>query len=228
MNRKNYIKINSIRTIKKALPRFLSLMIMSMLGVFTFSGLQGTATDMLKTLDCYLDEFDTYDIKIISTMGLEEEDINTIQTIEGIKTVEGSYSKDVLMKKHESEFVVNVSSIPKNLNKMELLEGSMPEQENEIVVESNMITKNDLKIGDIISLDDEVFHNQDMKIVGTVKSSLYFNNTTVGQDRGNTSIGAGKINYYTYTLPTNFISQLETNSSQARTVMLGINSDNIT
>lgn len=204
MKRKNYIKINSIRTIKKALPRFLSLLIMSMLGVFTFSGLQATAPDMLKTLDCYLDKFDTYDIKIISTMGLEEEDINTIQTIEGIKTVEGSYSKDVLMKKHESEFVVNVSSIPKNLNKMELLEGSMPEQENEIVVEENMITKNELKIGDTIILDDEIFRHQEVKIVGTIKSSLYFNNTAIGQDRGNTSIGAGKINYYTYTLPTNF------------------------
>lgn len=204
MKRKNYIKVNSIRTIKKALPRFFSLMIMSMLGVFTFSGLQATAPDMLKTLDCYLDEFNTYDIKLISTMGLEEEDINAIQTIEGIETVEGSYSKDVLMKKGDNEFVVNVSSMPKDLNKIELLEGCLPEQENEIVVEENMITKNDLKIGDTITLDDEIFHNQDMKIVGTVKSSLYFNNTTVGQDRGNTSIGAGKINYYTYTLSTNF------------------------
>lgn len=204
MKRKNYIKVNSIRTIKKALPRFFSLMIMSMLGVFTFSGLQATAPDMLKTLDCYLDEFNSYDIKLISTMGLEEEDINAIQTIEGIETVEGSYSKDVLIKKDDNEFVVNVSSMPKDLNKMELLEGKFPEQENEIVVEENMITKNNMKIGDTITLDDEIFYNQEMKIVGTVKSSLYFNNTAVGQDRGNTSIGAGKINYYTYTLSTNF------------------------
>ena len=70
MKRKNYIKVNGIRTIKKALPRFFSLMIMSMLGVFTFSGLQATAPDMLKTLDCYLDECNTYDSKLNSTMGL--------------------------------------------------------------------------------------------------------------------------------------------------------------
>ena len=69
------------------------------------------------------------------------------------------------MKKDDNEFVINVSSIPKDLNKIELLEGCLPEQENEIVVEENMITQNYLKIGDTIILDDEILHNQEMKIV---------------------------------------------------------------
>ena len=204
MKRKNHIKTNSIRAIKKALPRFFSLMIMSMLGVFTFSGLQATSPDMLKTLDSYLDKYNTYDIKMISTMGLVEDDLDRVKQVEGIEDAEGSYSKDIITNINDNEFVINVSSISKNINQLQLLEGHMPQKTNEIVVESNMLTKNNLQIGDIINLDDDTFKNKKVEIVGTVDSSLYFNSTKMELSRGNTSVGAGKINYYTYVLAENF------------------------
>lgn len=204
MKRKNHIKTNSIRAIKKALPRFFSLMIMSMLGVFTFSGLQATSPDMLKTLDSYLDNYNTYDIKIISTMGLVENDLARVKEIEEIENVEGSYSKDIITNINDHEFVINVSSVSKNINQLQLLEGHMLNTTNEIVVESNMLTENNLKIGDIINLDDDTFKNREVEIVGTVDSSLYFNSTKMEQSRGNTSVGSGKINYYTYVLAENF------------------------
>lgn len=80
----------------------------------------------------------------------------------------------------------------------------MPSETNEIVVEPNMLTKNNLKIGDTINLGDEIFKDKEVKIVGTIDSSLYFNDVTLDQTRGNTSIGAGRINYYAYVLPDNF------------------------
>lgn len=204
MKRKNYINLNSIRSIKKVLPRFLSLMIMSMLGVFTFSGLQATSPDMLNTIDKYLDVANTYDIKIVSTMGLVNNDIEKIKEIDGIKEVEGSYSKDIIIKNAENEIVINVASMPNSINQLKLIEGRLPVSKDEIVVEANMLTKNNLKIGDTLNLDDDVFYNKNVKIVGTVDSSLYFNNTKMQQNRGNTNIGAGKIDYYTYIPSENF------------------------
>ena len=79
MKKINRIKTNNSRTIKKSFPRFLSLIIMSMLGVLVYTGLQATSPDMLHTLDNYYDKENVYDLKIISTMGLIEDDINILK-----------------------------------------------------------------------------------------------------------------------------------------------------
>ena len=109
--KKNRILTNSLRVIKLSFPRFLSLTVISMLGVFCFAGLGATAPDMIKTLDNYLDSTNTYDIKVLSTMGLTDNDISALKKIKGVDQVEGGYSKDVLITEDDSEYVINVSSI---------------------------------------------------------------------------------------------------------------------
>ena len=204
MKRKNHIKTNSSRTIKKSFPRFLSLIVMSLLGVLVFTGLQATSPDMLNTLDRYYDKQNVYDIKIISTMGLVDEDIESLQKIKKIKEIEGSYSKDVLINDSESEYVINISSLPDNINKIELIEGHLPLNENEIVVEENFINKTNYKIGDTITINDDDFTNKELTIVGTILSPLYFNNTAVNQTRGTSTLGTGSVNYYSYIPKSNF------------------------
>ena len=115
---KNKILINSFRTIKRMFPRFLALLIISFLGSFAFVGLQSTSPNMIDTLDVYLDAADVYDIRIVSTLGLTNDDLNEIKKIDEVKEIEGSYSKDVLMKVNESEYVVNITSLPESINKI--------------------------------------------------------------------------------------------------------------
>ena len=83
--KKNRLNTNSIRTIKKAFPRFLSLIVMSLLGVMVFVGLLATSPDMLATLDNYYDKQNVYDLKILSTMGLIEDDIESLKKIKNVK-----------------------------------------------------------------------------------------------------------------------------------------------
>lgn len=201
---KNRIITNSFRNIKKSLPRFISLMVISMLGVFVFSGLLSTSPDMLNTLDTFLDEHNTYDFKIISTLGLNNNDIEALSNIEGVKDVESSYSKDLLVKLNDDEETIfNISSLPLTINTLDLLDGKLPQNDNEIVVENNFLVKNNYKIGDKILLDD-TFKEDEVIIVGSVRSSLYYTNTKINQNRGSTSIGSGIINYYAFVLPSNF------------------------
>ena len=195
---KNRILTNSFRNIKKSFPRFLSLIVISMLGVFTFAGLSATSPDMVKTLDNYLDSRNNYDLKIVSTMGLVENDINKLSKLNGIKEVEGNYSIDSLVKSEEDEYIINISSLPEKINKLKLLSGRYPKESNEIVVEEELLSSNKLKLGDHIYLRSEDLNNQDMTIVGTIDSSLYFNYTVNTHNRGTTSIGSGTLNYYTY------------------------------
>ena len=217
---KNRIITNSNRTIKKSLPRFISIIIMSFLGVMVYTGLQATSPDMLHTLDNYLDEANVYDIKIISSKGLVEEVIEALRNISNIKNIEGTYSKDIAITKNEEQIVINVSSLPSDINKIDLIDGRLPIKDNEIVVEKNLLIKENYKIGDILLLNDEDFINQEVTIVGTINSHIYFNNTKVNQNRGTTSIGTGSINYYSYMLPSNF------NQSYYTYIYLTINNAN--
>ena len=204
MKKINRIKTNNSRTIKKSFPRFLSLIIMSMLGVLVYTGLQATSPDMLHTLDNYYDKENVYDLKIISSMGLIEDDINILKNTNNIKDVEGLYSEDILLSVEEKDYVINISSLPQKINKVELLKGKLPTKENEIVIEQNFLKNTNYKIGDTITITSENINPKELTIVGTILSPLYFNNTAVSQTRGASTKGTGNINYYSYILPSSF------------------------
>lgn len=208
---KNRLFTNSTRTIKKTFPRFLSLIIMSLLGVMVFVGLLATSPDMLATLDNYYDDKNVYDIKLLSSMGLIDDDITALSQLDNIKEVEGIYSTDVLLSSDNNEYVVNISSIPKQINIIELVSGQLPTKENEIVVEENFITKTKYKIGDTIYVESDNLKSTKFKIVGTVVSPLYFNQTNLSQTRGTSSLGTGVVNYYSYVTKSNFDVDYYTN-----------------
>ena len=195
---------NSIRTIKKSFSKFLPFMVMSFLGVFVFAGLKSTKSDMLNSLDNFLDDYNVYDFKIVSTLGLTNNDLSYLKELDNINEVEYAYSKDVLIKDKEEDYVINVSSLPKNINVVKLVKGVFPENDKEIVVEENFLNKTNYEMGSIINIDTDELKNKEYKIVGVVKSGLYFNNDRLNQDRGSTKVGNGTINFYTFVLDSSF------------------------
>jgi len=201
---KNRIITNSFRTIKKSLSRFIPLFVMSFLGSLVLAGLQATNPDMLITLDNFLDKHNVYDIKIISTGGLTSDDIEALEKLDGIKNVEASYSIDKIIEDTSDDIILNITSLPKNINTLTLKSGKLPENNSEIVVEENFLKKTSYDIGSTIFIEDEALNNTSYTIVGTVKSGLYFNNDEIEQDRGTTTIGSGTINYYSYVLDESF------------------------
>lgn len=203
--KKNRINTASVREIKRSFKRFLSLLVMSMLGVGVFVGIKMAAPDMIKSLDSYYDDSNFYDIKIVSTLGLTNEDIDELSNISGIKNVYGSYSKDVLIKINGAESVIKVIALTDDVNKVKIIKGRYPKSKDEIVVEDKLLENENLKLGDKITLlDDESFKEKKLTIVGTVKSPLYITNSSSTLNRGNTNLGIGKINYYTYVNSDNF------------------------
>ena len=197
---KNRVITNSFRTIKKNIARFLSLMVMSFLAAFTFNGINSTQPAFINSIDAFYDEYNHYDIKIFSDLGLSKDDIEPIKKIEKVLDVEGVYSVDEIINLGKNETVINVSSLTNKLNNVDVIAGRMPTNNKEIVVEENLLIDFDLSIGDTLTITDENLVEDLFEIVGTINSSLYINNTNLNQERGNTSIGVGIINYYTYVL----------------------------
>ena len=71
--------------IKKSLNRYLSILFIVALGVAFFSGIRASEPDMRLSVDAVADESDFMDIRVISTMGLTEEDVECIRSVDGIR-----------------------------------------------------------------------------------------------------------------------------------------------
>lgn len=128
---KNRVLTNGFRNIRRSIPRFLSLFIMSLLGVFVFVGLKSTAPDMLKTLDRYLDRADGYDLKIVSGQGLTSDDVSALKDVAGIEEAEGVRTCDLLFSIGEDQYVLRVSSMPEKINRLNLIEGAFRKKQRD-------------------------------------------------------------------------------------------------
>ncbi len=194
----------SLREIKKSKKRFFSLCVLSALGVSFFVGMKMSGPTMLESLDNYYDSNRMYDLKIISTLGLEDEDINEIQKLNNKYTVVGSHTKDAIFNDGKYETVLRMHEINEGMNNIIIIKGRMPEKYNEIVVEDGIEYKTNYKIGDKIKLeledDDTEIKTNELEIVGIIISPEYLNNNQVAQSRGNTSLGNGQVAYYSYVL----------------------------
>ena len=195
---------DSIREIKNTFKRFLSILLIVFLGVGFFAGVKATSPDMEKTIDKYFDDTNTYDIEVLSTLGLKDEDIEEIKKIDRIESIEPSYSVDALVHTESKEIVVKMQSMPEEINKLTLLEGRLPEKENECVVEESFLLGTKYKIGDTITIEPEMLKdeegndksmlkNKEFTIVGKIQSPLY-----ISRSRGSSKLGSGKIEYYLY------------------------------
>jgi len=194
---------DSIKEIKNTYKRFLSILVMAFLGVGFFAGMRAASPDMVDTIDQYYKESQVYDIKILSTLGLTNDDIDALSEIDEIENTVGTYETEGKIEIDNKEIITKIMSVEK-LNKPILLQGNLPKTQNECVVEDSFLTANHKSIGDTIEIEIEKTKNDEgeeveylnkniLKIVGTVKSPLY-----ISRDRGTSSLGSGKIDYYIY------------------------------
>lgn len=194
---------DSIKEIKNTYKRFISILVMAFLGVGFFAGLRAASPDMLDTIDKFYRDSQVFDIKILSTLGLTESDIDALKNIDGVENVAGSYEVDGKIKLDKKEIITKLITVG-DINKPILLDGNLPQNADECAVEESFLEANNKKIGDIIQVDvektkndngDEIEYlkNNQLKIVGTIQSPLY-----VSRDRGTSKLGNGKINYYMY------------------------------
>lgn len=198
--------------IKKTFKRFISILLIVLLGVGFFAGIKAASPDMKKTIDKYCKNQNVMDLTVMSTLGLTEDDINELENIEGVKEVSPSYSKDAIIKIDENNIVVKINAIDNNVNKLKLQEGRMPENDDECIVEPTFLTSKGHKLNDTIEVefeesDDETsfVKNKKLKIVGTAISPLY-----ISRERGTSKIGSGKIDYCIYIPKSNINSEVYT------------------
>ena len=200
--KKSLIK-NSFKEISKTKRRFLSILIMAFLGVGFYAGLVACSPDMQDSLDKYVDKSNMYDIDVISTLGLTDEDINAIKEIDGVENAYGIQSKDTFINLNDKESICKVIEYNENINKPEVIYGRLPENSDECLLDEkySYFGSSEENIGKTIKIENEdleendnpIFTQKELKIVGIVDSPLY-----ISSERGSSSLGSGNISLYIY------------------------------
>lgn len=146
-----------IQTIIKGKKRFIALMIIAALGVCMMSGLKAACDDLRFTADAFFDEHNLFDIMVVSTMGLTDEDVKVLSRIEGVEDVEGTYSETVFTQVdgQTKQAAVNLLS-QKDINIPYFIEGDIPLRNDEILVTQKYFNETGKTIGDTIVIQEKV------------------------------------------------------------------------
>lgn len=196
-----------IRNIKGSLGRFFAIMAIVAIGVAFFAGVTASSGDMKYSSDSYYDEYNMNDIRILSSIGFNSQDIEAVSKVSGVKAVYKTNTQDVLVDYDGRENVAHISGIPVGkasdddsyINQLRIKEGRLPQNDKECVVKYED-TRKSMQVGDVISFksgteDDinDTFKDTEYTVVGIVYTPCY-----VSYDLGSSGIGNGHINYCIY------------------------------
>lgn len=138
------------RTIFRNKKRFCSILIITALGVMMLSGLKAACDDLRYSADQFYDAQQVFDIQIVSTMGLDEDDLAALRKADGIGRAEGVYRETVYTSVKGSSQNTDVQTLGGQLNTPYLLKGRLPENEKEIAVSKTYADDSGKTIGDTI------------------------------------------------------------------------------
>jgi len=197
MNR-SIIKLTK-REIRSSLGRYLAIFAIIALGAGLFVGLRLSRPDFLETYNNYTNKTNFYDFRLVSTLGLTDEDLSEVKKMDGVKLAEGAVGADFLFNTaDEDNLIMMAQSIPENVNQIKLKAGRMPEKANECLADPDMYSKDD--IGSTIKLSKDnseqtfdTFAYDEYTIVGLAYSVLYIN-----MERGSSTLGNGSVKGYIY------------------------------
>ena len=202
---------NILRTFKSARSRFVAIFSIVALGVGFLAGLNSTPTDMRESMERYLDDGNFYDLRIVSTMGLTDSDVDALRQVDGIQTVQPAYSADLLVEAGDDVVVSRLHSLPPDnddaINKLVLAEGRLPENSGECVVEAgDSLSGGNYPIGTKLTVSSSDNEDLDTKlscteytVVGVVHNTNYFS-----FEREPASVGNGTVELVMYLLPEDF------------------------
>lgn len=208
---KSMMKRNTFREIKKSFGRYFAILAIIALGVAFFSGLKITQSVMVHSADVYLKDLQFYDYRLVSTLGFTEENVEALAQKEDVRAAEGAVSAEVLYKDAgENERVIKMHSITEKVNKLKLVAGEMPQSADECVVDSALFSEDaigsKLVLSENNTADDlDKFAYKEYTITGLVQSPCY-----IQFERGNASIGNGRISGFAYLLKDGFAVDYDT------------------
>lgn len=221
-----------IRSIRKSIMRFISIVAIVALGISFFVGIKSASPDMRNTANEYFLSDNVLDLSVISTIGFTDDEVQKIAQVEGVKAVDPIKLADTLVFV-DGKGIVNVENgasmacrvmsmdFPRAyafsqtgegednyINRITLVDGRYPENKNECLIDSAVAgSYSELTIGNTITLAGDGTTLSD-----TLNTDTFTIVGTVSTpmyisfERGSTNIGSGTLGMYLYIGEDCFIS----------------------
>lgn len=203
------------RSITHSWGRFLAIAIIAALGAGFYAGLRMTGPDMRLAGDEYYDGTSLADVRVVSTIGFDEAQIDALRDVEGVSAVMPAREADAISELDGVQYTLCFQSLDVDaaqestcddgftvqssddsyLNRPVLKSGTWPTKSDECLLSSDTVWQTDVHIGDKVRLIegtqdlDDSFAEREFTVVGFVNSSYYTCSTNVGS----TSLGSGRL-----------------------------------
>lgn len=219
------------RSIRSSLTRFLAIVGIVGLGCGFYAGLSMTGRDMRRASDLFYDGTRLYDLRIVSTYGLTEDQVESVAAVEGVEEVAGGYAADIMTLLNGERYAMRIMSCDLDaaraaqvdetgasvesrddsyLNRLVLASGDWPSSPDECVLSADRVVGEPIEVGDTVEILygtaelDDVLVYRTFTVSGLVHSSFYPSNVTLGY----TNLGSGMIQQYMFVSPDAFSSEL--------------------
>lgn len=186
---------SSFRQIKRTWNRYVALVAIVALGVAFLSGLKAAGPNMALMGNSYFSDHRFMDASILSTVGFNNRDADTVRALDGVEEVRAIRWVDALRNNDEQQ-VLRVTALPDEgaINSLWLRAGRMPQADNECVVDYRTNGKQ-IQIGDTVIVgsgtDDpltESLTRLNYTVVGIASAPDYLT-----FDRGSSRVGNGTV-----------------------------------
>lgn len=210
---------DTVRSVTHSLGRFIAIAVIAALGTGFFAGLRMTGQDMLLAGDEYYDGTNLCDARVVSTVGLDQSQVDQLRAVAGVDGVMPAYEADATsdvageqctLRFHSLDvdaakacFYTEASAVSDDadyINRPLLVSGSWPEAPDECLLSADQVWPGEVKLGDKVRLLegmqdlDKTFSVREFTVVGFVHSSYY----TCSTNAGATSLGSGRLTSYVY------------------------------
>ena len=169
-----------LRSVTKGKKRFISIALIAALGVTMMCGLRAACVDLRYSSDQFFDEQNLFDIRILSTLGLTDEDLAALETLDRVKAVDGGFNETVYTRIDGMRRSIEIRTLSENgFNQPYLIEGRLPERDDEIVITENYKNQSGKTLGDRITLDEEseYLKSEEFVITGIIIDALDINSS---------------------------------------------------
>lgn len=195
---------NTLRTFKNTISRFAAVFAIVALGVGFLAGLNATPIDMKESMERYMDDGNFYDLRVVSTLGLTDEDVAALGRVDGVCQVQPGYSADLLVEVNGDTIVSRAHSLPapdnNTINRLDLVEGRLPQTSGECVVEASATKQQQTyPVGTRLVVSkanedlDTKLNTAEYTVVGIVHNANYFS-----FEREPASVGNGTVKLVFY------------------------------
>lgn len=161
-----------------AWKRFISIALISLLGVAVLTGIYAGCRDAFLATDRFFDTQGLHDIQVLSTAGLTDDDIAALRKISGVAKVQGERSQTVTVDLNGKKTVTMQEIGTNGIDQPYLQSGRMPEKSGEIAVTRKFIKDSGYKKGDHIAVTPQDSASSASSATSSVSDSAESDNQT--------------------------------------------------